>query len=129
MMSKLTNKSCRRLCIRICCYLTVLYNIAVFATNVILYVKDISSWKDDSKTEWVFWQWLDLAISCVSILVAIFLYGALITSSQRSLQAFLIWTILCVVLSILVLGFGFRELERDQILARCIGIVMSNVEK
>ena len=77
------------------------------------------------KTEWVFWQWLDLAISCVSILAGILLYGALITSNQRSLQAFLIWTVLCIVLSILVLGFGFRELERDQVLARCIGIVVS----
>jgi hypothetical protein len=31
------------------------------------------------KTEWVSWQWLDLAISGVSIPAAILLYGALLT--------------------------------------------------
>ncbi|CAB4002072.1 Hypothetical predicted protein [Paramuricea clavata] len=123
--SSLTNSSCSSLWVRTACYLAVLYNIAVFAANFILYVNDRSSWQDDSNTEWVCWQWVDLAISGVSILAALLLYCALITGNHRLLQVFLSWTVFCIVLSILVLGFGFRELERGHILARCIGIVVS----
>ncbi|XP_028402761.1 uncharacterized protein LOC114525571 [Dendronephthya gigantea] len=111
--------------VRVYCYLAVLYNIAVFAANFLLYVIERSSWQKDANEVWIRWQWVDLCISCISLLAAMLLYTALVTSKHRILLVFLIWTVICIILSIIVVGFGFRELSRGPILARCLGIVVS----
>lgn len=110
--------------LRNACYLAVLFYIGVFLANLTLLVKD-RSWQDNSDKLWVRWHWVDISISGVSILAALLLLLAIIKNNSRLLAVFIVWAIVCIILSIVILAFGFGEYKREEIVARCIGIVIT----
>lgn len=108
--------------LRVASYLIFLFYLSVFSANFILLLVE-KPWNDNSDKQWV--RWVDISISGISILASLLLLIAIRKRKERLLAVFITWAILCIVLSIVVVGFGFREYKQNEIILKCVGIAIT----